>query len=270
MPEYERISLDVADGVATLTFTVPELSNALDIDALQEVMDALYRIEKRDDVGALVLTGEGDRAFCAGINLKEVPLDAGEAEIDHHFRYKAMWWHQFMHKLIRIRLPVLSAVNGVAAGGGFGIVLASDMAVCVDSARFLCTWHANGVANDGATSYTLAKIVGFRRAMELMLTNQTVGAEQALEWGIVNRVYSQADFAEHVATIAADLAAGPTHLQAMAKERFHMGWRQSIEECTEYEIQNIMDSLEHPYFQASLRRFVNKEGKNDQVKVRLP
>ncbi|MCP9485729.1 MAG: enoyl-CoA hydratase/isomerase family protein [Gaiellaceae bacterium MAG52_C11] len=268
--EYDRISLDVADGVATLTFTLPEVANALDIDALQEVMDALYRIEKRDDVGALVLTGAGDKAFCAGINLKEVPIDEGDAEIDHHFRYKAMWWHQVMHKLTRIRLPVLSAVNGIAAGGGFGIVLASDMAVCVDSARFLCSWHANGVANDGATSYTLAKIVGFRRAMEMMLTNQTLGADEAREWGIVNRVYPQAEFRGHVATIAADLAAGPTHLQAMAKERFHMGWRQSIEECTEFEIQNIMDSLAHPYFKASLRRFVNKEGRNDQVKVRLP
>ncbi len=270
MADYDRISLDVSDGVATLTFATPERANSLDIDALREVMDAIYRIEKRNDVGALVITGEGDRAFCAGIDLKEVPIAGDDAEIDHHFRYKAMWWHQFMHKLTRIRLPVLSAVNGIAAGGGFGIVLASDMAVCVDTARFLCTWHSNGVANDGATSYTLAKIVGFRRAMELMLTNQTVGAEQALEWGIVNRVYSSEDFTDNVATIAADLAAGPTHLQAMAKERFHMGWRQSIEECTEYEIQNIMDSLEHPYFKASLRKFVNKEGKNDQVKVRLP
>jgi 2-(1,2-epoxy-1,2-dihydrophenyl)acetyl-CoA isomerase len=270
MPDYENIRLEIEDGLGTLTFAVPQYSNALDIAALQEVLDAFYRIEEREDVGALVLTGEGDRAFCAGINLKEIPLGDGDAAIDYHFRYKAMWWHQVMHQITRMRLPVLAAVNGVAAGGGLGIVLASDMAVCVDSARFLCSWHANGIANDGATSYTLAKIVGFRRAMELMLTNETLDAQQALEWGIVNRVYPREDFADAVAMIASDLAAGPTHLQAMAKERFHMGWRQSIEECTEYEIQNIMDSLRHPYFKAQLERFLTKAGRSDQVKVRLP
>jgi len=270
LPDYDTIRLDVSDGLATLTFARPQFSNALDIPALKETLDALYVIEARDDVGALLLRGEGDRAFCAGIDLKEIPLVDGDAAVDYHFRYKAMLWHQVMHKLVRIRLPVLSAVNGVCAGGGFGIVLASDMAIAVDDARFLCSWHANGIANDGATSYTLAKIVGFRRAMELMLTNATLSAREAAEWQIVNRVYPREQFEEAVVSVAADLAAGPTHLQAMAKERFHMGWRQSIEECTEFEIQNIMDSLKHPYYKASLERFLRKEGRNDQVKVRLP
>lgn len=268
--DYEKIKLEVSDGLATLTFARPEVSNALDIPALNEALDALFVLERRDDVGALLLRGEGERAFCAGIDLKEIPLADGDRAVDYHFRYKAMLWHQVMHKLVRIRLPVLAAVNGVCAGGGFGIVLAADMAVAVDDARFLCSWHANGIANDGATSYTLAKIVGFRRAMELMLTNVTLSAAEALEWHIVNRVYPWAQFDDAVATIAADLAAGPTHLQAMAKERFHMGWRQSIEECTEFEIQNIMDSLKHPYYKASLERFMRKEGRMDQVKVRLP
>lgn len=270
MSDYENIRLEIEDGLATITFARPHVSNALDIPALKETLDAIYRVEARDDVGALLFTGEGDHAFCAGIDLKEIPLAESDAEIDHHFRYKAMLWHQVMHKLIRVRLPVLSAVNGICAGGGFGIVLASDMAVAVDSARFLCSWHSNGVANDGATSYTLAKIVGFRRALELMLTNATLDAEQALDWQIVNRIYAREQFEQAVAVIAADLVAGPTHLQAMAKERFHMGWRQSIEECTEFEIQNIMDSLKHPYFRARVERFVRKEGRNDELKVRLP
>ena len=154
--------------------------------------------------------------------------------------------------------------------GVSGMVLAADMAVCNENARFLCSWHSNGVANDGATSYTLARIVGFRRAMELMLTNRTLGPEEALDWQIVNRFYPNAEFDERVAEAAADLAAGPTHLQAMAKERFHEGWRQSIEECTEYEIQNIMDSIKDPYFLRRIERFVSKEGRNDALIVRLP
>jgi enoyl-CoA hydratase/carnithine racemase len=140
----------------------------------------------------------------------------------------------------------------------------------VDGARFVCAWHSIGLANDAATSYTLVKIVGFRRAMELMLTNRTLTAAEALDWQILNRVYAPADFATNVAQIAADLAAGPTHLQAMAKSRFHAGWRQSIEECTELEIENVMESLADPYFKKTLADFLGKRGRSDSVQVRLP
>ena len=128
-----------------------------------------------------------------------------------------MWWHQVFHMIIRIKKPVLSAVNGVAAGSGLGITLCSDMAVCTEDARFLCAWHSIGLANDATTSYSLVKIVGFRRAMELMYTNRMLSATDALDWQIVNRVYSNQEFKDNAAMIAKDLAAGPTHLQGMAK-----------------------------------------------------
>lgn len=126
------------------------------------------------------------------------------------------------------------------------------------------------MANDATTSYTLAKIVGFRRAMELMLTNRSLTAQEALDWGIANRVYSDAEFSSQVEAIARDLAAGPTHLQAMAKESFHQGWRQSVEEATGYEIQNVMESVRHPYFRDSLTQFMSGERKSDLEQVRLP
>jgi enoyl-CoA hydratase/carnithine racemase len=103
-----------------------------------------------------------------------------------------------------------------------------------------------------------------------MLTNRTLTAAEALDWQILNRVYAPAEFATNVAQIAADLAAGPTHLQAMAKSRFHAGWRQSIEECTELEIENVMESLADPYFKKALDDFLGKQGRSDKVQVRLP
>ena len=126
------------------------------------------------------------------------------------------------------------------------MTLAADIAVCNESAAFVCAWHAIGIANDAATSYTLAKIVGFRRAMELMLTNRTLSAAEALEWGIVNRVYGDDEFGDKVALIARDLADAPTHLQAMAKDTLHMGWNRSLEECTAFEIDNVLSSVVHP------------------------
>jgi len=268
--DFTRIRLAVDEGAAWITFDMPEYGNALDLKGVQETLYALYQAEARDDVGAVVLTGAG-KAFCSGFNLKEIPdLDQGVEQVSAHFRVLAMWWHQVLHLIVRIRKPVLAAVNGMAAGSGLGMTLCADMAVCKDSARFLPAWHTIGLANDATTSYSLPKIVGFRRAVEWMMTNRTLDADEAFEWGVVNRVYGDDDFDANIARIAADLAAGPTHLQAMAKESFHMGWRRSIEEATEFEIQNVRRSVEHPYFLEQLKKFLGGEERSDKGQVQIP
>jgi enoyl-CoA hydratase/carnithine racemase len=267
---YERVEFQVEHGAATIAFNMPRFGNALDLKGVQETLDALHWAEARKDVGAVVLTGRG-KAFCSGFNLKEIP--AGDIDIEKisaHFRVLALWWHQVLHLITRIPKPVLAAVNGVAAGSGLGMTLCADMAVCRDSASFLPAWHTIGLANDATTSYSLVKIVGFRRAMEWMMTNRTVDSREALEMGLVSRVYDAASFDKNVASIARELAAGPTHLQAMAKQGFHMGWRRSIEEATEFEIENVMRSVAHPYFKQSLTKFLAGERKSNEAQVRLP
>ena len=267
---YESIGYQVRDGVGTIAFNLPQYGNALHLKGVQETLDALHQAEADNNVGAVMLTGRG-KAFCSGFNLKEIP--AGELDVEKmsaHFRVLAMWWHQVLHLITRIRKPVLAAVNGVAAGSGLGMTLCADMAVCKDTARFLPAWHTIGLANDATTSYSLVKIVGFRRAMEWMMTNRTVDAREALEMNLVNRVYNEANFDKNAASIAKQLADGPTHLQAMAKEGFHMGWRRSIEEATEFEIQNVMESVAHPYFADALKKFLAGERKSSHAQVRLP
>ena len=267
---YECIEFGVQDGVATITFNLPQYGNALTVKGVQETLDALHTAEARGDVGAIVLTGRG-WAFCAGFNLKEIPAGGiDDPAVSAHFRAAAMWWHQVLQLMTRIQKPVLAAVNGVAVGAGLGMTLCADMAVCTENARFLPAWHTIGLANDATTSYSLAKIVGFRRGLEWILTNRTVGAREALEMNLVNRVYDGVSFPGHVANIARQLAAGPTHLQGMAKEAFHSGWRRSIEEATEFEIQNVMASLSHPYFAESLRKFLAGERKSSDPQVTLP
>ena len=265
---YQRIQLDIADGVAWITFDLPRFGNALDLAGVEEVVDALARAEARDDVGAVVLTGSG-RHFCSGFNLREVPSPDDVRDVVEHFRTAAWWWHRLLEGIIRLPKPVLAAVNGAAAGSGLGMVLCSDLAVCAESARFLCAWHAIGIANDATTSYSLAKIVGFRRAMELMLTNRTLDAREALEWGLVNRVFPDAELDAQVRRIARQLAEAPTHLQAAAKESFHRGWRMAVEETTAMEIRNVLRSLEDPAFADRLRAFLRHETKSDRPLVDL-
>ena len=103
-----------------------------------------------------------------------------------------------------------------------------------------------------------------------MYTNRTLNAEEARDWQIVNAVYPEQDFQDKAWEVAKQLAAAPTHLQGMAKESFHMGWRRSIEEATEFEIQNVMKSVEHPYFLEALEKFRNKDNKNNIEQVTLP
>lgn len=260
MSPEKPILLDIADGIATITFNRPRAKNSLNVEALQHLHDAIGTCEDRTDVGVVVLTGAGD-AFCAGVNLKGYELVEREA-LRAGFREVAMWWHQMLHRMVRIPKPVLAAVNGIAVGGGLGMVLAADIAVCHERASFYASWMSNGVANDGGSSYTLAKIVGFRRAIELMLTNRTLDAREAVDWGICNRMYADADFTKNVATIARQLADGPTHLQAYVKETFHDGWRRSLEECTEHECMNILKSLDHPYAAERLGAFKRGERTN--------
>ena len=269
-PAYEHIIVEIDRGLCKITFNLPQYGNALDLQGIQETLRAFFAAERDDDVGAIMLTGKG-KAFCAGFNLKKIPdISNGVEALAGHFQELAMWWHQLFHKMVRIKKPVLAAVNGPAAGAGLGMALCADMVVAHENASFLCAWHTIGLANDATTSYTLAKIVGFRRATELMFTNRTLSAREAMEWQLVNRVYGDADFARNAEQIGLDLAAGPTHLQGMAKESFHMGWRRSLEEATEFEIQNVMQSVDHPYFVDALKRFLNKENRSNLQQVRLP
>ena len=271
--KYECILYEVKDNVGKITFNLPQYNNALTFQGVKETLDALIKAEDNPKVGCVMITGKGD-AFCAGFNLKEIPaiekIKEDTAEIGAHFRHLALWWHQIFHRIVRMPKPVLSAVNGPAAGSGLGLALTSDMVVAHENASFLCAWHTIGLANDATTSYTLPKIVGFRRATELMYTNRTLNAKEAEDWQIVNRVFSSTDFSEKAWKIAKELSSAPTHLQGMAKESFHMGWRRSLEEATEFEIQNVMKSVEHPYFLASLDKFLKKENRSNLEQVQLP
>ena len=269
MFEFKNIRLDIVDSVATLTFNRPEVRNSLDTETLKEIHRAMGILEDNPDAGALVITGAGE-AFCAGVNLKGYSIERQE-ELRTGFREVAMWWHQMLHRVARLPMPVLAAVNGIAVGGGLGLTLVSDMAICNEKAKFYASWMSNGMANDGGSSYTLTKIVGFRKAMELMLTNRTLNAYEAEEWGIINRVYEGEQFTKMTASIARQLADGPTHLQAFVKETFHDGWRRSLEECTEHECMNILTALEHPYAAERLRAFERGERTNSlQVDLEIP
>ena len=151
--------------------------------------------------------------------------------------------HTAISRFSRMRAPLIVAVNGTAAGAGFSIALSGDIVLCASNAKFTMAYTGIGAAPDGSSSYFLPRIVGHRRAMELMLTNRLLSAEEAVEWGIVNRAIPPEELLEAADTLAVQLASGPTNSFGEVKKLLHMSSDNSLETQMEAESRAISSML---------------------------
>jgi 2-(1,2-epoxy-1,2-dihydrophenyl)acetyl-CoA isomerase len=232
MPQYSTILFAVRDKVAHLTLNRPEAANSLNATLSAEMMDAIVRCEDDTDIRALIVSGTG-RFFCAGADLKGFYSSGGE------LKSRVSLFHASISRLVRADFPVIAAVNGTAAGGGIGLVCACDLVIAAESARFTMAYTKIGLSPDGTTTYFLPRRIGIGRAMELVLLNRTLSANQALDWGIANRVVADASLAEEAHSIAAQLAAGPTRAYGAAKRLMQSGFTESLETQIEMELRSI-------------------------------
>ncbi|MBL8444620.1 MAG: 2-(1,2-epoxy-1,2-dihydrophenyl)acetyl-CoA isomerase [Zoogloeaceae bacterium] len=215
---FETIRLDVADGVATLTLNRPDRLNSFNDLMHREVRDALGQVKAaRADGSArvLVLTGAG-RGFCAGQDLSDrnvaptdAPLDLG-ASVEKNYKPLVM-------TLRALELPVICAVNGVAAGAGANIALACDLVFAARSASFIQSFSKLGLVPDTGGSWILPRLLGPARALGLALLGDKLSAEQAEAWGLIWKCVDDDALAPTVATIARQLAQGPTFGYAQTK-----------------------------------------------------
>ena len=206
------VLLDVADGVATLTLNRPEAMNSLDLATKVLLLETLRHVAEQDAVRCVVLTGAGPRAFCTGQDLKEhVGLLREEAEagtprlstVEAHY-------NPIVSTIVAMDKPVVAAVNGVAAGAGASLAFACDLRVLADTGGFNLAFANVALSCDTGASWTLQRLVGRARALELLLMPRTVDAEESLAQGLAGRVVPAADLADEVAALAARLASGPT------------------------------------------------------------
>lgn len=215
--DFQKISYSVADGIATVAFNDPATMNACGVDTAQEMLLALEMAG--DEARATIVTGHG-RGFCSGANLsgdvagggdtwKGKP-DAGRAlDRDYHPLIMAMKEHPH---------PLITAVNGAAAGVGCSIALMGDLVVAAESAYFLQAFRRIGLVPDGGSTYLLPRLIGRARAMEMVLMGDKVPAARALEWGLVNRVVGDNALMEEAGGIARALADGPTRALALGRQ----------------------------------------------------
>ncbi len=209
------VLLDVADGIARIRLNRPDAANAVDAELLRALHDVALRCHSDPDVRVVILSGEG-RNFCAGGDVKTF---AGKGEeLPEYLRSATAWLQLATAALTQLKAPVIAQVQGFAAGGaGFGLVCAADLVVVAEGAKFFSGAVRVGMAPDAGTTVTLARIVGLRRAMGILLTNPTITASEALALGIVTRVVPDEALSSEVETLAAELAAQPPLALAATK-----------------------------------------------------
>jgi 2-(1,2-epoxy-1,2-dihydrophenyl)acetyl-CoA isomerase len=202
---YENITFDITDSIATITLNKPERLNACSLAMADEMFDALDSLQ---EARVLVITGAG-RAFCSGADLTSL---GNKSASRGQGSYAALTQHYnpLMMKLATLPIPVITAVNGPAAGVGCSIALASDFAIAGKSAYFLQAFVNIGLVPDGGASWMLARLVGKARATQMMLLGEKIGAEQAESWGLIYKAVEDAALLNEVRELAIRLASGPT------------------------------------------------------------
>ncbi len=206
---WEHFGFDVDDGVATVTFDRPDKLNALTFDVYADLRDLVDEIEHRDDVNVLLITGTG-RGFCSGGDVDEIIGPLLEMDSKGLLEFTRMTG-AVVEGLRRVPMPVIAAVNGVAAGAGAVIALAADLRVLAKSASFHFLFTRVGLAGaDMGSAYLLPRVVGFGRATELLLLGDEVGAEEAVAIGLASKVVPDDDLESESKRLARRLADGPT------------------------------------------------------------
>lgn len=252
---YEKILLDVHDGVATITLNRPEAYNALDMQLATELHEAVVTCSEDEAVRVVVLTGRG-RAFCAGGDVKGF-CDQLET-IGTHVKLLTQALHAAVSRLVRMPKPTITAVNGVAAGGGMSLSLAGDLIVATEAARFTMAYTQIGASPDGSSSFFLPRLVGVKRALELTFLNRVLSAREAMEWGIVQQVFPDDQFQAAVLQLATQLAQGPTQAYGRAKTLFYSSTSETLETQMELEAQLIAASGHTADFREGVTAFAAK------------
>jgi 2-(1,2-epoxy-1,2-dihydrophenyl)acetyl-CoA isomerase len=234
----KTLTFDLRDNVAWITLNRPAVFNALDLDLARELCDVANRCGHDRSVRAAVLTGEGDKAFCAGGDVASFAANADA--IGPHLTEIATALHTAVSRFAWMDAPLIAMVNGVAAGAGLSLVAACDLAIAAEHARFTSAYTQIGLSPDGSSSYFLTRLIGVRRTAELFLTNRTLTADEALDWGLINRVVPAAILKDEVAALAARLAQGPTRAYGAAKKLLLMATQDSLESQMERETRQIV------------------------------
>lgn len=227
---FECLTYQLAEGVATITLNRPDVFNAFNEQLSYDLQDALKQATKDAEVRVVVLTGAG-KAFCSGQDLKAIA--GGEKRSLSESLYKR--YNPIIRAMRNMPKPIICRLNGVAAGAGCSLALASDFIVAAENASLIEVFVNVGLVLDSGSSYFLPRLVGSARAFELSTMGNKVSAKQAHEWGMVNRVVPAEELDQATAEVAAYYAKAPTKAIALMKKMLNKSFHSDLETMLEYE-----------------------------------
>jgi|SRR5215207_4714024 len=238
-----------------ITLNRPDVYNALNLDMMKMLGETLSSAAADPSIKAVVLTGQG-KAFCAGGDLKWISLQTENAGT---VLYRlAPQFHLSITEIRRMGKPVVAAINGAAAGGGFSLALACDFRVMGQSAVLRQAYTSSGLSIDGGGSFSLPRLVGLARAMEIMAFDDPISSAQALAWGLVTKVVPDEKVLAEAFSMLNALTKTALHSFAWSKRLMNESFQNTLETQLELERQGISDCAAHPDGQEGIKAFVEK------------
>ncbi len=256
---YETIKYAVNDGVAKIEFNRPDAGNSINRKFAHEFMDVAIKSTTDSSVRCIVI-GAAGAIYSFGGDLKFFSTEM--EKIEGTLIELTAVLHQGIQRFHNCKVPVIIGVDGMAAGGGFSLALFADIVFASRSSKFTMAYTNAGLSPDGSSSYYLPRLVGLRRAQELMLTNRVLSAEEAQEWGIVTYVCDGEQLDVEVEKLASKLASGPTRAYAAVKQLLARTYDQSLEVQLEQESRLIAEMADSKDGREGLDAFLNKRKPN--------
>lgn len=244
-PQLNTLSLEIDGEIGTLTLNRPDSLNAMSPEMIGELVLASGWLADSAPLRALIVTGAGGRAFSSGgdVNWFKQGVEDPEIDLPASVRRGADVLHQAIVDFRRIPYPVIAAVNGVAAGAGFSLALMCDIRIASQAAAFVCAYGRIGASPDGGMTYFLPRAVGPAKAIELLLNDPLISADQALELGLVSKVVSAEELPGEARSKAEKLAAKAPHYVRMAKLLVAQSLDNTLADHLQLERHGIADSM---------------------------
>ena len=255
MDQEPRIVVAVEGGVAHVRLNDPASLNALSASMGFELRDAVADLAEDDAVRCMVITGTGP-GFCAGGDVQSFydarfdPEDTMRATLDGI--------HGAIAAVFDAPFPTIAAINGVVAGAGMGLALATDLAIAAESAVFTMAYTGIGVSPDASSTFSLPRLVGTRKAMHMILTNERIAASDAADLGLINAAVPDDELHDHVATLAHRLATGPTMAYVRARELIHASTGNDAATQMALEALGILAAGQTEDFREGVEAFIEK------------
>jgi 2-(1,2-epoxy-1,2-dihydrophenyl)acetyl-CoA isomerase len=251
----ELIEVKQHENVVEVALNRPKTFNAFNLEMISELADVLIRLSTDSSVKGIALTGRG-KAFCAGgdlkwaVNFSETPGSS--------FHKLASQLNLAVIEIRRMNKPVVAAINGPAAGAGFALALACDFRIMEEAAVFMQAYTSNGLSIDGSGTFTLPRIVGFARALEIAALDRPISAKKALEWGLATKLVENGTALQAAIDMLQELAKNSLHSFGWSKKLINESFSSSFESHIELEREGLSDCANHPDGKEGLSAFMEK------------